>query len=173
MNVGYRFYRQMELYCIWHEPGQSPCFCSRADAVVIIVYYRCPSFLFKPLAQFGLCFYDTNTGAHFVPVTQLIPLSLPTVAYHSEVGWSVGRRSWQHRMCCSRFLQFAVGETSPGQADTLFLLTFYVEENWGAWGWRVGGQGRGGKQTGGGVRWLLHQEYGDRWQKKKKAGQQR
>lgn len=45
-----------------------------------------------------------------------------------------------------------MGETSPGQADTLFLLTFYVEENWGAWGWRVGGKGemenrRGGQMT--------------------------
>lgn len=44
----------------------------------------------------------------------------------------------------SRFLRFAAPELlrdpeghgpGPGRADTLFLLGFYAEENWGAWGW--------------------------------------
>lgn len=76
-------------------------------------------------------FLFTNTGTHFVPVTQFIPRSLPTVAYHSAVLAMPYVLVQIPPVCCTRSAVGWRGKRPPlGQADTLLLLGFYVQEKW-------------------------------------------
>lgn len=82
-------------------------------------------------------FLFTNTGTHFVPVTQLIPQRLPTAAYRSAVLATPRVLVQIPPVCCTRSAVGWRGDTTPpGPGRHAFVIRFLCEREVGGSGAR-------------------------------------